>query len=139
VASGDSGKPGNGSFGAFNPLYFKAGYFNDASLIRPTNVMDFHPTVELFPHTGVLLTFGSDSIWRYSRHDAIYGPPGNVELPASSGSRYVATTAEASAQWQINRHLSWIVSYVHFFTANYVASAQGRDVSFYGSWITFTW
>lgn len=139
VASGDAGKPGTASFGAFNPLYFKAGYFNDASLIRPTNIMDVHPTLELFPHDGILMTFGSDAIWRYSTHDAIYGPAGNLELSANQSSRYVAATAEASAQWQINRHISWILSYVHFFTGAYVASTHGRDVTFYGSWITFTW
>ncbi len=113
VVSGDTGH-GRGAFGTFNPFYFKAGYFNDASLIRPSNLIDIHPTLQLLHRDNVLMTLGSDVLWRYTTHDGVYGPPGNLALPAKGGSRSVATTAEISAQWQINRHVSWITSYVHF-------------------------
>jgi hypothetical protein len=135
VVSGDSG---TGHFGTFNPLFFKAGYFNDASLIRPSNVIDVHPTLQVRAPHGLLLTLGSDVLWRYTRRDGIYGPPGNVELPASGSSRYLATTAEGAVQWQISRHLSWIGSYSRFFTGSYVESAKGHDVDFFGTWATFT-
>jgi hypothetical protein len=139
VASGSTAKSRTGTLGTFNPLYFKAGYFNDASLIRPSNIIDIHPTLQLLPRDDVLLTFGSDVLWRYTKNDGVYGPGGNLELPAGTGSRYVATTAEASAQWQINRHVTWLASYVHFFTADYVRSAKGGDVDFFGTWVTFAW
>ena len=138
VVSGDTGH-GGGAFGTFNPLYFKAGYFNDASLIRPSNLIDIHPTLQLLPRDNVLVTLGSDVLWRYTTHDGVYGPPGNLELPARGGSRYVATTAEISAQWQINRHVSWITSYVHFFTGAYVRQARGGDVTYVGTWVSFIW
>ena len=136
VVSGDSGRPGH--FGTFNPLYFKAGYFNDASLLRPSNIIDIHPTVQMQAPHALLITLGSDFLWRYTRRDGIYGPPGNVELPAGGSSRYLATTAEASVQWQVSRHLSWIGSYTRFFTGNYVQSAAGHDVNYFGTWATFT-
>ena len=139
VASGDTNRDGRGSLGTFNPLFFKAGYFNDASSIRPSNIIDVHPTLQLLPTSNVLLTFGSDVLWRYTNNDGVYAPPGNVELPPGSGSRYIATTAEASAQWQIDRHFTWFVSYVHFFTSNYVHNAGGGSVDFFGTWLTFTW
>jgi len=120
-------------------LYFKAGYFNDASLIRPSNLIDIHPTLQLLPRDNVLVTLGSDVIWRYTTRDGVYGPPGNLALPAGGGARYVATTAELSAQWQINRHVSWITSYVHFFTGDYVRQAQGGDVTYVGTWVSFIW
>ena len=139
MASGSTGKAGSGTFGTFNPLYFKAGYFNDASLVRPSNIIDVHPILQIEPRDDVLLTFGSDVLWRYTKNDGVYGPAGNLELPAGSGSRYIATTAEASAQWRINRHTTLLASYVHFFTADYVRSAKGGDVDFFGTWVTFTW
>ena len=109
VASGDTHAGGSGDFGTFNPLFFKAGYFNDASLIRPSNIMDVHPTVQVHPRESVMVTIGSDVLWRYTTKDGIYGPGGNLELPAGGGSRYVATTADVSAQWQLNRHATWII------------------------------
>ncbi len=136
VVSGDS--DGKGHFGTFNPLFFKAGYFNDASLIRPSNVIDIHPTLQLRAPHGLLVTLGSDVLWRYTRRDGIYGPPGNLELPASGADRYLATTAETAVQWQLSRHLSWIGSYTRFFTGGYVQSANGHDVDFFGTWATFT-
>ena len=69
----------------------------------------------------------------------MYGPPGNLALPAGGSARYIATTAEINAQWQINRHLSWITSYVHFFTGEYVRQAQGGDVTYVGTWVSFIW
>src|SRR2546430_883939 len=69
VVSGNTGHDGGGSFGTFNPLYFKAGYFNDASLIRPSNIIDIHPTLQLLLQDNMLMTLGSDVIWRYTTHD----------------------------------------------------------------------
>jgi hypothetical protein len=135
VATGDSGGT---HFRGFNPLFFKSGYFNDASLIRPSNLIDVHPTLQLRATRALLVTFGSDVLWRYTRHDGIYGPPGNVELPASGQSRYLATTAETALQWQISRHLSWIGSYTRYFTGSYVRYVRGHDVDYFGTWATFT-
>jgi len=90
------------------------------------------------PRDNLLLTIGSDVLWRYTDNDGIYGPAGDLELPAGNGSSYLATTAEISAQWEINRHLVWIASYVHYFTGDYVARSRGRDVDFIGTWLTFT-
>jgi hypothetical protein len=115
VVSGNTNH-GGGPLGTFNPLYFKAGYFNDASLIRPSNIIDVHPTLQLLLRDNLLLTLGSDVLWRYTTHDGVCGPPGNLELPAHDGSRYIATTAEFGAQWQLTRHVSRIGSYAHFFT-----------------------
>ncbi len=139
VVSGHTGHDGGGALGTFNPLFFKAGYFNDASVIRPSNLIDIHPTLQLLPRDNVLVTLGSDVLWRYTRRDGVYGPPGNLALPAGGSARYIATTAELSAQWQLNRHLSWITSYVHFFTGDYVRQAQGGDITFVGTWVSFIW
>ncbi len=139
VVSGNTSHDDHGALGTFNPLYFKAGYFNDASLIRPSNIIDVHPTLQLHVRDNLLLTLGSDTLWRYTTQDGVYGPPGNLELPARGGSRYIATTAELSAQWQITQHISWIGSYVHIFEGNYVRQERGGDVDYLGTWMSFSW
>lgn len=138
VASGDNNR-GNGTLGTFNPLYFKAGYFNDAVLLRPANIIDIHPNLQLQPNDSTTLTFGSDVVWRYSNQDAIYGLAGNVTLPAGLGSNYVGTTAEAAIQYSFNRHLVLTASYVYMFTGSYVAKAGGGDVNFFATWLEFLW
>jgi hypothetical protein len=136
VASGDRS---GGSLGTFNPLFFKAGYFNDASVIRPSNIIDVHPTLQLFPTDNVLILLGSDVLWRYTTDDAIYNPGGRIEIPSGGSSRYVATTTELSVQWQINRHLFWVTSYTHYFTSDAVKEIGGKDIDFFGTWLSFTW
>ncbi|MDE0854126.1 MAG: alginate export family protein [Nevskia sp.] len=138
VASGDSGRP-SGRFGAFNPLYFKSGYFNDASIIRPTNIADLHPSVQLVPAKSLTATVATDLLWRYSVKDGVYAPPGNIELRAVSGSRFVGNTAETALEWKAGRHLTGAVSYVHLFASDAVHQANGHDVDYFGCWGTFIW
>jgi hypothetical protein len=139
IASGDNRGP-DGRFGAFNPLYFKSGYFNDASIIRPTNIADLHPSVQLVPAKSLTATFAAAALWRYSVKDGVYAPPGNIELrPAAGGSRYVGNTVEAALEWKAGRHLACTASYVHLFASDAVAAAGGHDVDYFGTWAAFTW
>ncbi|HZR34936.1 MAG TPA: alginate export family protein [Nevskia sp.] len=142
IASGDSGRP-NGQFGSFNPLYFKSGYFNDVSIIRPTNIADLHPSLQFVPVKPVTATLATDLLWRYSVKDGVYAPPGNIELRPASGaardSRYIGNTAETAVEWKACRHIAWTASYVHLFASDAVHAAGGHDVDYFGSWVTFTW
>jgi Alginate export len=137
VASGDNHKNDN-MLGTFNPLFFKAAYFNDASVLRPANIIDVHPTLQFEPRNNINVTLGSDVVWRYSKEDGIYSPSGGIELSAAPGSSYVGTTAEAAAEFQLNRHVSFTLSYVHMFTSSYVKSVGGGDVNYVGGWATYT-
>jgi hypothetical protein len=139
IASGDSQGP-NGRFGGFNPLYFKSGYFNDASIIRPTNIADLHPSLQAAPTESITVTLAADVLWRSTVKDGVYGPSGNIELrPVAGGSRYIGNTAEAALTWKAGRHLVWTASYVHLFASDYVRAAGGASVDYFGSWATFTW
>src|SRR5262249_21161574 len=128
-----------GSLATFNPLFFKAPYFNEASVIRPSNIIDVHPTLQLLPMDNLLITMGSDVLWRYTTDDAIYNPAGRIVIPPGGTSPYVATTAELTAEWQINRHLTWTGAYVHFFASDAVQNLGGKDIDFFGTWLSFTW
>ncbi|MDB5977692.1 MAG: hypothetical protein JWR07_4452 [Nevskia sp.] len=139
IASGDTRGP-EGRFGAFNPLYFKSGYFNDASIIRPTNVADLHPSLQLVPAKSITATLAADALWRYSVKDGVYGPSGNIELRSTGGgSRYIGNTAEAAVDWKPGRHLACTVSYVHLFASDAVVAAHGHDLDYLGTWVAFTW
>jgi hypothetical protein len=39
--------------------------------------------------------------------------------------------------WQIQRHISFQASYVHFLTGSYVHQAGGRDVNYFSTTFTF--
>jgi hypothetical protein len=85
VASGQQ-NPINGPRGTFDALYFKSGYFNDASLIRPENIIDVHPNLSANLSKAVSVNGGADVFWRYSRTDAIYAVPGFVAIPGAENS-----------------------------------------------------
>ena len=137
AASGNTDRHG-GTLQTFDPLYFKSGYFNDASLYRPSNLMDVHPSLQVTPLESVVLGVASDVLWRYSVNDGIYSPPGNIVLqPNGHGSHYLGTTFEATAEWKINRHLTFDAAYVHFFGGSYVHDVHGHDVNYFSTTLSF--
>jgi hypothetical protein len=137
VTSGD-GNPKDGQQETFDALYFKSGYFNDASLLRPQNIIDVHPNVGLKLAHNLSADGGADFFWRYSRNDAVYAVPGFVAIPPQpSSSSYFGTALDLNLEWRMQRHVSWQASYVHFFTGSYVHQAGGGDVNYVSTTISF--
>ena len=138
IASGDRNKK-DGKLETFNPLFFKANYFNDAAFFRPANLADIHASLQMQPREDITITFGSDFIWKHTKQDAIYATTGSVLLPATDASKYVGTALEAAAQWKINRHMVATASYVHMYTGTQVDKAGGGDIDYLATWISFIW
>jgi hypothetical protein len=137
VTSGDT-NPNGGTQGTFDALYFKSGYFNDASLLRPQNIIDVHPNASLQLTKAISVDGGGDVFWRYSKKDAVYAVPGFIAIPAlENASSYVGTAADLNFTWQIQRHLSLQASYVHFFSGSYVFQAGGSNVNYVSTTLTF--
>jgi len=137
VASGDRNR-GNGTQGTFDALYFMSGYFNDASLLRPQNIIDVHPNLTLKLTKNLSVDGGADAFWRYSKNDAIYAVPGFIAIPASSGnSSYAGTAFDANVEWRIQRHINLQASYVHFFSGDFIREAGGRGVDYVSTTIDF--
>jgi hypothetical protein len=138
VASGSSHADG-GQLGTFNALFFKSGYFNDANLIRPQNLIDVHPNLTLKLARNVSLDGGGDVFWRYSKDDAVYAlPVSTIAIPAlENASRYVGTAADVNLTWQLQRHLLLQASYVHFFVGSYVRQAGGSNLNYVSTTISF--
>jgi len=137
VVSGDH-DPKDGRLETFDALFFKSGYFNDASLIRPANIIGLHPNFGLQLSKSVAVDGGADWFWRYSRNDAVYGVPGFVAIPAlRDAPSYIGTALDVNLNWQLQRHVSVQASYVHFLTGSYVHEAGGRDVNYFSTTISF--
>jgi hypothetical protein len=137
IASGDN-DPNNGRQETFDPLFFKSGYFNDASLIRPSNIIGLHPNLTLQLSKSISVDGGADWFWRYSRNDAVYGVPGNIAIPAlSDAPSYIGNALDVNLNWQIQRHISFQASYVHFLTGSYIHQAGGKDVNYFSTTLTF--
>jgi Alginate export len=137
IASGDN-NPTNGAQGTFDALYFKSGYFNDASLIRPENIIDVHPNLSANLTRAITIDGGADVFWRYSRNDAVYAVPGFVAIPAlKTASAFVGTALDVNLEWRAQRHLSFLASYVHFLSGDYIHAAGGRDVNYVSTTMSF--
>jgi hypothetical protein len=137
IASGDP-NAANGRQETFDPLFFKSGYFNDAALIRPSNIIGAHPNFGLKLSKSVSADGGVDLFWRYSRNDAVYGVPGFISIPAlNNAPNYIGTAVDLNLVWQLQRHVTVQASYVHFLTGNYVHQAGGKDVNYFSTTISF--
>ncbi|MGA9135579.1 MAG: alginate export family protein, partial [Candidatus Sulfotelmatobacter sp.] len=102
------------------------------------NIIDVHPNAGLKFTRTLSADGGADVFWRYSKNDAVYGVPGNIAIPASStASSYVGTALDVNLTWQIQRHVSFQASYVHFFTGSYIHEAGGSDVNYVSATLDF--
>ncbi len=135
AASGDD-DPTDGRLGTFNPLFPRNNYFSDANLLAPYNFFDMHPTLTLRPTDSLTVTAGWDAFFRYSTDDAVFSPTGIVIPATASDGRFVGSTLTLAADWAINRHLTLSASYAHFFRGEVVRDAGGKDVDYFGVWLT---
>lgn len=128
----------DGQLETFDPLFFKSGYFNDASLIRPSNLIGLHPNLTLQLSKNVEMDGGADWFWRYSRNDAVYAVPGQIAVPANPNApSYIGTALDVNLNWQLQRHVTLQASYVNFLTGSYVREAGGRNVNYFSTTLTF--
>jgi hypothetical protein len=136
VASGD-GDASDGTLGTFNALFPRNNYFNDANLFTPANFFDVHPSLQVSPMETLTLTAAADFFYRYSTDDAVYSP-GRVAIPAdASEERFVGTALTLQADWTLTPNFSWTLTYTRFFRGPVVSDANGTDVDFLGTWLTF--
>lgn len=135
VASGDD-DPNDDQLGTFNPLFPRNNYFSDATLVAPYNFFDIQPTLTLRPTETLTLNAGFDAFFRYSTDDAVFSPTGIVIGGPASNDRYVGSTISLSADWAITRNITLSASYAHFFKGDVVKDAGGKDVDYFGIWMS---
>lgn len=130
VASGDSRKADK-TLGTFDVLYPNLGYFTDAPVYYPGNTADFQPNISVNVVRTLSVRGGADLVFRVSRRDAVFGPPGLPLITGTgAGPFFVATLAYLRADWTLNPHVQVSISGVHGFTGALVRAAGGRDFSY---------
>ena len=131
-ASGDR-RPGDRTLGTFDVLYPNLGYFTDAPVYYPGNTADAQPNITVAATRSVTARAGADVIFRVSKRDAIYGPPGIPVLPGrGTGPSYVTTLAYLRADWAASPHAVISLSYVHGDAGALIRSAGGHPVNYGG-------
>jgi len=137
VTSGDR-NPANPDLQTFNPLYPRGGYFSETGLIGPQNHIDLHPSLELHPSHALTFTTDLDFFWRQSTHDGVYNIGQFVARPGGNGgSNYIGSQATAQLEWRINRHVTWVGNYAHFFADAFLEQVPpAKDVNFVATWLS---
>lgn len=138
IASGDE-DPANQDLQTFNPLFPKGSYFSEAALIGPANFIDLDPSLTLHPAERLTLTLDWDFFWRESTHDGLYNNAvAVVRAGKASDARYIGSMPQAQLQWSIDRHLSLVAIYGHFFTGQFLReSGPGKDVDYLATWLMY--
>ncbi len=159
VTSGDADAHDN-HLQTFNPLFPKGIYFSEPSFIGPSNLIALHPVVDWHLRKNVGLMTTLIGYWRQDTGDGIYNFGTTPALPSSTvaarpvggnvpgGARYVGTEADAWLEWGINRHLTFDLSYAHFFAGAYARESaaqtgapggrKGQSFDYVAAWLTFT-
>ncbi len=130
VASGD-GRPDDKTLGTFDVLYPNLGYFTDAPSYYPGNTADTQPNVTLNVSPHVSIRGGSDFVFRVSKRDAVYAPPGIPLIRGDgTGPAFVAALTYLRADWMLTPHVLVSVSGVHASTGSLVVRSGGRDFNY---------
>jgi len=140
VASGDR-NPDDRRLGAFNALFPKGAYFNQADLLGPYNLMDLHPSVAFHVGRSVTISPDADFYWRQSTHDGVYGIPGDLLFPVPRETfgkdRYIGSNAGISIEWRASRYCTVESQYLHFYPGPFLKRASlPKPVDFVSIWMT---
>ncbi len=138
VTSGD-GDPKNPNLQTFNPLFPKGAYFSEDNLVGPANHIDLNPCVDLYFTERLTLSVDWDFFWRQSIHDGVYNNAvALVRSSNNSTARYVGSQPQAQLQWNIDRHITFIAIYAHFFAGQFLKeTGPYKDVDYFTSWLTY--
>lgn len=133
VISGDS-KEGDTKLQTFNPLFPRGAYFGLASVIGPSNLIDFHPSLSFELTKNIDWVIDYDMFWRYSSYDGIYAPNTTLIYPGDTTTeKKIGNQLESEIIWQPNQYLYFRLESTWFQAGDYIkASGAGKDIFFTG-------
>jgi len=138
ASSGDN-NPNSPNLQTFSVLYPRGNYFTEPTPLGAQNIINVHPEVDWRPTKYLTFTLTPNFYWRESTNDGLYNAGGFPEASGSYGdARYVGEETNLVSQWQINRHLTFTVSYDHFFAGDYAREIPGStNFNYVATWLTF--
>ena len=137
MTSGDN-NPASPNLQTFNPLFPSGMYFNLLNPVGPLNMIDLHPTLDLYAGEKVTLSLDWDFFWRESLGDGVYSIGGTPLRTGVGGARYVGNSPAVTAVWNATRHLSVLTQYVHFFPGPYFqANPPDKATDYFTVWLDY--
>jgi len=133
VISGDK-RAGDNSLQTFNPLFPRGAYFGLASVIGPSNLIDFHPSLSFEILQNVDWVIDYDMFWRYSSNDGIYAPNTTLIYPGDTTTeKKIGNQLESEIIWEPNQYLYFRLEATWFQAKDYIkASGTGKNIFFTG-------
>jgi hypothetical protein len=137
ATSGDN-DPNSENLQTFNPLFPSGVYFNLLNPVGPLNLIDLHPTVDLTLNDETKFGFDWDFYWRESLNDGAYRISGTPLRPGIDGARYLGSSPAATLVWDPTRHITVLISYVHFFTGPFFESnLPDKSTDYFTTWVDY--
>jgi len=133
LISGDKTK-GDTQLNTFNPLFPRGAYFGLASVIGPSNLVDFHPSISFELSKNIDWVIDYDMFWRYSSEDGIYGPNTAMIYPGdSTTAKEIGKQLESEIIYQPNQYLYLRVEATWFKAGDFLkAASAGKNMFFTG-------
>src|SRR5207244_5608154 len=95
IASGDN-SPNSANLQTFNPLFPSGVYFNLLNPVGPLNMIDVHPTLDLYAGEKVTVSFAWDFFWRESLGAGVYRLSGTARRKDDGRARSVGNSPAAT-------------------------------------------
>jgi len=135
--SGDD-NPASPNLQTFNPLFPSGMYFNLLNPVGPLNMIDLHPTIDLYVGEKLTLSLDWDFFWRESLGDGVYSISGAPLRTGVGGGRYVGNSPSVTGVWDATRHVSLLTQYVHFFPGPYFqANPPDKETDYFTVWLDY--
>jgi hypothetical protein len=123
----------------FNPLFPKGAYFGLAAFIGPSNLVDFHPSIDFQFQKDLNFSIDYDLFWRFSKNDGIYQP--NTSLMYSgrnTSKKYIGDQLGITLDYTIKKWFAIRIEATWFRAEDYLAEVSpGKDILFAASTIYF--
>lgn len=138
ITSGDR-DPHDKNLQTFDALFTRSSVYWEPVLNGPANRTLLQPALNFQMSKTVKLTFAPSFFRRTSRGDGIYGAAGNfIRAGAASRARRIGNLTTFQAEWQINRHFSWVGVYSYYAAGRFLrASGTSQPVNYATSWISY--
>ena len=118
-----SGTTSENTLGTFNPLYPRGAYFGRVARFGPANLIDIHPYWN-YRAGKFTMEIDYDVFWRFSKDDAIYGPPLNIVLEGESDARFIAQQVGTIFNYEFSRHAVMELETNFIFPGDYIEQVR---------------
>lgn len=112
--SGGHGSDSSGSVRGFvTPFTSQTTTFDSTMMLGRTNIMSLGPVVSITPLPFMNAQISGPFYWRQSRDDGLYSPNGRYKFLTPNrfhqAGRRVGVIPQGSLEFQVTRHLKWVV------------------------------